>query len=163
VRFLLEHGADANATRAVTESAGRGYISEKYSHLITPLIAAIRSNQIEMVRLLLERGAQVNTDEGINVPIVEAARFGNLEIVRLLLNQKGINLNATQSIDEFKDDDYYQTCYYNNNDEEEDTRMTALKWIEARIRDAQMHCYSPHQITVQIGELLRARNTTHVV
>lgn len=53
-----------------------------------------------MVHLLLERGANVNTEGGnVNVPIYEAVNYshGRTDVIRLLLEQKRIDVNVPQN------------------------------------------------------------------
>jgi ankyrin repeat protein len=64
-----------------------------------------------MVRLLLERGANVNTEGGnINVPLYEAVKKGREDMVRLLLGQKRINIDVPQNIG-ISWDDYERIGY----------------------------------------------------
>lgn len=53
----------------------------------TPLMTAVRENQIEAAQLLIERGAQLNVadKDGSNVPVWRAAMFGYNEILEALL------------------------------------------------------------------------------
>jgi ankyrin repeat protein len=60
---------------------------------------AIRTGNIDMVRLLLQRGANVNTEGGnVNIPIYEAVVKGRIDIVRLLREQSGIDVNVPQNV-----------------------------------------------------------------
>lgn len=80
--FLLEHGADVNAK----DPRNGGF---------TPLDFALSSyHYIEMVRLLIERGANVNTasTQGIT-PLIEAAMRNQKDAIALLL-EKGADPNA---------------------------------------------------------------------
>ncbi len=54
----------------------------------TPLVAAVRTQNMELVKLLVNKGANVNyAIKGDGSPLIEAARTGQLEIVRYLLAQ----------------------------------------------------------------------------
>ncbi|MFO8042099.1 MAG: ankyrin repeat domain-containing protein [Alkalispirochaeta sp.] len=77
VRYLVEEAnADVNAT--TPESRGE----------ITPLRYAISNEDYEMVRFLVENGADVNQANGSGwTPIMTAARVGNREILQYLLDE----------------------------------------------------------------------------
>lgn len=60
---------------------------------MTPLVLAARSNQIELVKLLIDAGADVNA-KGRHTALTRAAQGGHLEVVRLLLN-KGAEVNPS--------------------------------------------------------------------
>jgi len=70
---LLQQGANIEATGRFGD---------------TPLLRAIQMEKVEMVRLLLEKGADANSRGG--VALAMAADQGNMEMVRLLLD-KGAN------------------------------------------------------------------------
>jgi ankyrin repeat protein len=72
VRLLLERGADVNARlEFVKQGRGTGILITRYR---IPLISAIAKDDIEMVRLLLAWGANVNTEGGAAlVPLIVAA------------------------------------------------------------------------------------------
>ena len=54
----------------------------------TPLAWAARYGQVEVVRLLLDKGANVNTrDKHKSTPLQNAVQSGNLETMRLLLDK----------------------------------------------------------------------------
>ncbi|MDR2200916.1 MAG: ankyrin repeat domain-containing protein [Puniceicoccales bacterium] len=77
----------------------RGWNGEPYIHYLCLLVVAIRSGNIDIVHLLLKRGANVNPGQGTtNVPFYEAVKKGRSNIVRLLLEQKGIDVNAYQNV-----------------------------------------------------------------
>ncbi|MEX2443299.1 MAG: ankyrin repeat domain-containing protein [Alkalispirochaeta sp.] len=83
VRYLVEEaGADVNAT--TPDSRGE----------ITPLRYAIENEDYEMVRFLVQNGADVNKANRAGwTPIMTAARTGNREILQYLL-QEGADLRA---------------------------------------------------------------------
>ncbi len=70
IERLLDEGADVNE-----------------SGLATPLFYAIQYKHTDAVRLLIERGADVNKASTWGTPLNEAAKQGNAEIVGLLLGQ----------------------------------------------------------------------------
>lgn len=78
VRFLIAHGADLK-----TAAGGA-----------TPLLSATTANDLDMVRLFVERRVDVNaaTAKG-DTPLQFAAGAGNLAMVKLLL-AKGADVNA---------------------------------------------------------------------
>ena len=60
----------------------------------SPLMAAALGGQCEVVKLLLERGANIETkDEYGNTPLIKAAATGQVDVIKLLLAQ-GANVNA---------------------------------------------------------------------
>jgi hypothetical protein len=89
VRRLLEAGCDPNSIVSLPES---GYASN-----MTALLAAIHTKGIGLVDLLLECGADVNTQTTrglIRTPLQLAAELGCLDIVQLLI-KKGAQVNAS--------------------------------------------------------------------
>ena len=81
VNLLLDHGADINAL--------------SHNHFTaTPLQGAVAFRKIELARLLIKRGANVNCrgEEGVS-PLHEAVGGGQLEFAKLLL-EHGANVNA---------------------------------------------------------------------
>jgi ankyrin repeat protein len=101
VRYLLDHGANVNALKKITDNNPWWY---QHS---TPLTEAIWTKNIDMVRLLLERGANVNArleymEQGregwilftrYSCPLVRAIWRRNIEMMRLLL-EWGANVNT---------------------------------------------------------------------
>jgi ankyrin repeat protein len=76
-RMLIEHGADVNV-RTQQER--------------TPLMAAAKRNgNGALVRLLLEKGADVKTPG--DTPLIQAAQSGDVEIMRTLI-ERGANVNC---------------------------------------------------------------------
>jgi hypothetical protein len=101
VRLLLERGTDVNVRMEyVQEGRGSDILFTRYFSPLVDAIAMATHNKaigIEMVRLLLAWGANVNTEGGATlVPLIVAAPW-NPEIVQLLLKQKGIDVNATHN------------------------------------------------------------------
>ena len=80
-KFLMDSGADLNAV-------------SKNKFTATPLQGAAVNKSIEVGRLLLDRGANVNprNDDG-GIPLHEAAGNGEIEFAKLLLDH-GANVNA---------------------------------------------------------------------
>src|SRR5205085_841695 len=80
VKLLIERGADVNA-RAATG--------------ITPLmVAAQYKGNVEVVRLLLKKGARPNADQGVEVRYNASALFyammaGDVQMVRTLVDARG--------------------------------------------------------------------------
>lgn len=59
-----------------------------------PLIEASRKGHLEIVKLLIQHGANVNVVEGMYTPLHVASVYGNLEIVKELLNnERGVEIN----------------------------------------------------------------------
>jgi ankyrin repeat protein len=81
VKVLLDSGADVN-TQA------------RNAMKVRPIHAASAAGQIEVVRLLIERGADVNARQQSGfTPLHEAALTGKLEFARLFLDH-GADINA---------------------------------------------------------------------
>jgi len=92
VNLLLDSGAEINPLKDE-------YITARV-HLMyrTPLQLAIESRRIELVRLLLERGARVNdTDYYNSSPLIEAVNRGDFELIKLLVKH-GTDLNIQQNM-----------------------------------------------------------------
>src|SRR6267143_6187620 len=81
VKVTLDSGADINAV-------------SKNKFTATPLQGAAAMEKVDLARLLIARGANVNCrgEEGVS-PLHEAAGSGQLEVAKLLLDH-GANINA---------------------------------------------------------------------
>jgi ankyrin repeat protein len=107
VRYLIAHGAKLNSTGAsaaepASAAPGQtgGMTQARMSSgegEFTPLLAAASANDLEMARLFVEKGVDVNgaTGKG-DTPLQYAAGAGNLAMVKLLLS-KGADVNAATS------------------------------------------------------------------
>ena len=81
VKLLLDSGADINAV-------------SKNKLVATPLQGAAVMQRVDLARLLLDRGAKVNSrGEGGASPLHEAAGNGQIELAKLLL-EHGADVNA---------------------------------------------------------------------
>jgi cytohesin len=111
VRLLLEQGADAYAEEYNGISAL--HLASFYGHLpavslllqrtdinvqdkdgYTPLFLATRSQNVQMIAVLISKGSDVNIKNKLgNTPLYEAVRRVNLNIVKLLCS-KGADVNV---------------------------------------------------------------------
>ena len=77
VRFLIDNGADVNCNR--------------YSY---PILQAVRSKDIRILKLLLEHGADLTVrNNQLATVLIEAARLNNFEAVKFLVGL-GVDINA---------------------------------------------------------------------
>ncbi|MEJ2719445.1 MAG: ankyrin repeat domain-containing protein [Deltaproteobacteria bacterium] len=111
-RTPASSSSDSAKNQALIEAAKTGRVKEVVRLLktganmqasdkkyrMTPLMWACHKNHPEVVKVLLDRGADVNARYGNpQTPLMKAAREGNLEIVRLLLKH-GAEVNAKSDI-----------------------------------------------------------------
>ena len=77
-------------------------INSNPKHGVTPLISAVKKNNIEIAKMLIENGADVNAVGGSEkkTAIFFAVSDDNVEMAKMLIS-KGADLNVT--------DAYYQT------------------------------------------------------
>jgi hypothetical protein len=93
-RFLIEaaKSGDVKTTKRWAHCNSDSCTTEIWSRQ-TPLILAVDNNHMEVVRVLLEGGVDVQRgDVNGHTPLFYAAEFGRLELCRLLLD-KGANVN----------------------------------------------------------------------
>ncbi|MFT5388116.1 MAG: ankyrin repeat protein, partial [Candidatus Omnitrophota bacterium] len=100
IQFLVEKGFEFSNSEYVMVASGNAAIGgfqekiklEDTPSEGTPLMKAIIKGNVNIVRILLENGADVNDfgrDSDDTTPLMIAAREGNLEIVTLLLDDWG--------------------------------------------------------------------------
>ncbi|KAH7393886.1 hypothetical protein DE146DRAFT_765462 [Phaeosphaeria sp. MPI-PUGE-AT-0046c] len=93
VSWLLEHGADPDAYIA---TSGTRLTVEKgrcFMPLMTPLLAAINTQKIPIVELLVENGATIDDarKSGLTrTPLQRAAELGNFNIVKYFIDQHAL-------------------------------------------------------------------------
>jgi ankyrin repeat protein/uncharacterized protein YecT (DUF1311 family) len=85
-RYLIEHGADLNATPQNQE------VARQPPPGVTALGRAAYFNSIEVMDLLLEHGAEVNSPPGRPSALIYGAKQGNLQAVEVLVAH-GANIN----------------------------------------------------------------------
>jgi hypothetical protein len=81
IRQLLEIGCDVNVMVPLPESMG----THAGTHFTTPLYTACAGNQIEVARLLVNRGADVELSSGGFTPLLLASAAGHYGMVCLLI------------------------------------------------------------------------------
>lgn len=109
IHILLDHGADINYEgfdgTALHAASGKGHIKAMETLLNrgadieahdyagrTPLYSAISSENEDAVRLLLDRGAKLDSPSAYETPLEAAASAGHLGVVTLLLDS-GADIN----------------------------------------------------------------------
>ncbi|KAK7965182.1 ankyrin repeat-containing domain protein [Apiospora saccharicola] len=105
VRILLEAGGDPNSIARIGDAdsnvgTGGPVANPKNTKTATPLMLAIEHNDIGMLELLIERGADVNkpASQGIRyTPLQLACKLGSLAKVEFLL-QRGADVRAGPSL-----------------------------------------------------------------
>ncbi|MDD5020812.1 MAG: ankyrin repeat domain-containing protein [Endomicrobiaceae bacterium] len=90
------------AEETQTQNKSVADINANPKHGSTPLISAVKKNNIEIAKMLIENGADINAVGGSEkkTAIFFAVSNDNVEMVKMLIS-KGANLNVT--------DDYYET------------------------------------------------------
>lgn len=83
VRFLLNHGANPNLA---VRDGDKGIF-------ISPLTKAVKEEQINIIKLLLEHKAMIDSTNASITPLYVAVKSENIDIVKLLLNN-GADANA---------------------------------------------------------------------
>jgi hypothetical protein len=97
-RQVLEQGANINAKSAFSDTFGK-----------TPLIVAIWDSNLDLVKYLIEQGADINTSDSMgDTPLMKAASLGKANIVRYLLERYAdvqlTNINGKTAFDLAKND-----------------------------------------------------------
>ena len=113
LRALLAHGADVNGRNSMEEPRWSGARYRRHMTGATAFMLAAKSADVEVLRLLLEHGADptIDTEDGIT-PLMAAAGISwasnqdraseaqVLEAVRLLVEELGLDVNAVNSVGE---------------------------------------------------------------
>jgi len=90
---LIKAAHDGNigeCLRALDDGGNVNAVSHSYA---TPLGEACWSNSVDIVRMLLERGADPNHIEGGKTPLMEAAGRCNRDLIEILIDA-GANIEA---------------------------------------------------------------------
>jgi len=113
IKSLLKHGADINGRNTDMEPRWSGARYRRRLVGATALLFAAKAGDVEVMRLLLQNGAdpKINTDLNIT-PLMAAAGIAwasnqdrasesqVLEAVRLLVEEQGANVNAVSDLGE---------------------------------------------------------------
>eukprot|EP00919_Chromeraceae_sp_WS-2016_P034847 GHVR01082561.1.p1 GENE.GHVR01082561.1~~GHVR01082561.1.p1 ORF type:complete len:157 (+),score=8.70 GHVR01082561.1:855-1325(+) len=100
---LIENGADVNIIdkfHTLTISKFQAHNVMAYVCLRTPLICASETGHVEVVRLLIDKGGDINAKDNFgSSPLIHASKGGHLNVVKLLIDIELIkpqraNLNA---------------------------------------------------------------------
>jgi ankyrin repeat protein len=92
-KWLLEHSADPNAYVAALGTLHMSTDGESFLLLVTPLLAAISTGSLPMIRLLVEYGATIDDvrNSGLTrTPLQRAAELGHFDIVKYFIDQHAI-------------------------------------------------------------------------
>ncbi|KAI1291420.1 hypothetical protein F5Y03DRAFT_400705 [Xylaria venustula] len=95
IATLLDRESDPNSIVEFNCDEGSPFLNQ------TALLKAIEVGNIEIVKLLLGRGARVNDELPyyvIRTPLQKAAEMGSLEMVQLLILEHKANVNAEPSV-----------------------------------------------------------------
>ncbi|NOU21978.1 MAG: hypothetical protein HOO93_09335 [Methyloglobulus sp.] len=92
VSYMLDHCADVNI-KSMLAPPGHGSASEEVD---TPLHAAIDKQDIQLINVLIKKGADINQKAGLgNIsPLSLAVGSDNLELVKLFV-ENGANVNSS--------------------------------------------------------------------
>jgi uncharacterized protein len=84
--ILLMQAADKGDIETVRKLLAEGDVNVNHRTQMTPLTLACLYGHAEVIRALIEAGADVNLSEGELTPLIYAAYNGHLEATRLLLD-----------------------------------------------------------------------------
>lgn len=93
---ILEAVRDANIPRIKQLAKGKGKLDFVDSRAMSPLMVAANDNNLEIVKILVEAGADVNlkNPENGKTALMYAAGNGYVEVCQFLIGSKGVLLNA---------------------------------------------------------------------
>lgn len=96
IATLIEKGKTTKAIDQIEKGSDPNEYDKKLKR--TPLISAIKLNDVHLVKILLDNGADPNNQ----TPISYALNKRNIEIVELLI-KKGADINASYTYDTYKE------------------------------------------------------------
>jgi ankyrin repeat protein len=108
VRQLIDAGGiDLEATEQFPLLIGEDSdlvweVKGKIGDVLTPLVIAVKYNHQNIIELLLEKGANINTTKGKLTPLMMAAKKGHYDLCKFLI-EKGADVNG--NVDNDDDDD----------------------------------------------------------
>lgn len=93
--WAAKHGQKSTAEQSLQGGGDINVVDDE----VTPLYLAAKNSHVELVRLLLEHGADPNFKGSSNwTPLFEAAANGDEDIVRLMI-QRGADINLKDTLD----------------------------------------------------------------
>ena len=90
---------DAAELRRLLDAGASALARDEGSASECALIHASRVGSLDCVRLLLERGANVNSTNFYTTPLMDACRNGHVEVARYLVEQAGADVNQDECED----------------------------------------------------------------
>ncbi|KAK2771709.1 Ankyrin-2 [Onygenales sp. PD_12] len=125
----LYFAAAAGDLHTVNQALIEGVDIDSYARYRgTALCVAVARKNEDVVRLLLERGANPNDEGDDSTPLCEAAKSGNLPLVQLLLDN-GADISATN---EGWGDAFHAACYGGN--------LSVVEFLFGRGADPYVRC-----------------------
>ncbi|KAL4517017.1 hypothetical protein Ndes2437B_g06638 [Nannochloris sp. 'desiccata'] len=98
VKALVDGGADVNGTTVLGSSTTTTSV-RTCDGIMTPLMCAAELGHCDVVRCLLEAGADVNArgNASGSTALMRAAALGRTECVEILINEPGIDINCVDN------------------------------------------------------------------